>query len=100
MLLAAGNPHLSGKRGGRTINLHLFARDIELDLKAANINTVIRATVYPFDYSIVKLPVTAGDGYPLRQRGVTQYPGLYFIGMSWLHKHKSPLLLGVGEDAE
>jgi putative flavoprotein involved in K+ transport len=23
----AGNPHLSGKDGGRTINLHLFARD-------------------------------------------------------------------------
>jgi putative flavoprotein involved in K+ transport len=40
------------------------------------------------------------DDYPIQQRGVTQYPGLYFIGMSWLHKRKSPLLMGVGEDAD
>jgi putative flavoprotein involved in K+ transport len=164
----AGNPHLSGKDGGRTINLHLFARDgvrllghisgaeagkltflpdlkeslakadkaeadittmidqyierkginapeetlprhqdgfaleetTELDLKAAGINTIIWAMGYKFDYSLVKLPVTDEDGYPIQQRGVTRYPGLYFIGMSWLYKHKSPLLLGVGEDAD
>jgi len=164
----AGNPHLSGRDGGRTINLHLFARagvrllgylisakdgkiilssDLkesltkadkaeaeitgmidqyiekneinapqeillkhqdgyaveemtELDLKTAGINTIIWAMGYKFDYSIVKLPVTDEDGYPIQQRGVTQYPGLYFIGMSWLYKHKSPLLMGVGEDAD
>ena len=164
----AGNPHLSGKNGGHSINLHLFARDgvkllghlvgaeagkiklapdlkeslakvdkaetditalidqfiekngvnapqevlpmyqdgyaleeiTELDLQTANIHTVIWAMGYKFDYSLVKLPVTDADGYPLQQRGVTHYPGLYFIGMSWLYKHKSPLLLGVGEDAE
>jgi putative flavoprotein involved in K+ transport len=26
--------------------------------------------------------------------------GLYFVGVHWLHKRKSALLLGVGEDAE
>jgi putative flavoprotein involved in K+ transport len=72
----------------------------ELDLKAAKVNTIIWAMGYGFDYSLVKVPVTDGDGYPIQHRGVTQYPGLYFIGMSWLHKHKSPLLLGVGEDAD
>lgn len=72
----------------------------ELDLKAAGINTIIWAMGYSFDYSLVKLPVTDEDGYPIQQRGVTQYPGLYFIGLSWLYKHKSPLLLGVGEDAD
>ena len=72
----------------------------ELDLKASNINTIIWAGGYNFDYSFVKVPVTDGDGYPIQQRGVTGYPGLYFIGMSWLYKHKSPLLLGVGEDAD
>jgi putative flavoprotein involved in K+ transport len=30
---------------------------------------------------------------------VTDYPGLYFVGLPWLHKPKSGLLLGVGEDA-
>jgi putative flavoprotein involved in K+ transport len=164
----AGNPHLSGKDGGRTINLHLFARDgvkllgrligfeegrlrlasdlkesltksdkaeadivamidgfiakkglsappetlpgyqdgyaveeiNELDLKARNIHTIIWAMGYAFDYSFVKLPVTDEDRFPIQQRGVTQYPGLYFVGMNWLSKRKSPLLLGVGEDAD
>jgi putative flavoprotein involved in K+ transport len=31
---------------------------------------------------------------------VTDYPGLFFMGLPWLNKHKSGLLLGVGEDAD
>jgi putative flavoprotein involved in K+ transport len=72
----------------------------ELDFKTANITTVIWAMGYAFDYSIVKLPVTDEDNFPIQQRGVTQYPGLYFIGMNWLHKRKSAILFGVNEDAE
>jgi putative flavoprotein involved in K+ transport len=73
---------------------------LELDLKTTGINSVIWATGYTFDYSLVKLPVLDEDGYPRQQRGVTDYPGLYFIGMNWLYKAKSALLYGVGEDAE
>jgi putative flavoprotein involved in K+ transport len=72
---------------------------LELDLEAAVITSVIWACGYSFDYSLVKLPVLDGDGFPVQQRGVTDYPGLYFLGMSWLHTFKSGLLLGVGEDA-
>jgi putative flavoprotein involved in K+ transport len=72
----------------------------ELDLKAANINTIIWAIGYAFDYDLVKLPVTDEDNFPIQQRGVTQYPGLYFVGMNWLHKRKSAILLGVNEDVE
>ena len=72
----------------------------ELDLRDANINTIIWAIGYEFDYSFVKVPATDEDGYPIQLRGVTQYPGLYFVGLSWLHKRKSPLLMGVGEDAD
>jgi putative flavoprotein involved in K+ transport len=72
----------------------------ELDLKTANINTIIWAMGYAFDYDLVKLPVTDEDNFPIQQRGVTQYPGLYFVGMNWLHKRKSAILLGVNEDAE
>jgi putative flavoprotein involved in K+ transport len=72
----------------------------ELDLKAANITTVIWAMGYAFDYNLVKLPVTDEDNFPIQQRGVTQYPGLYFVGMNWLHKRKSAILLGVNEDVE
>jgi putative flavoprotein involved in K+ transport len=31
---------------------------------------------------------------------VTEVPGLGFVGLPWLHTRKSPLLLGVGGDAE
>jgi putative flavoprotein involved in K+ transport len=71
----------------------------ELDLASKGITTIIWALGYTFDFSLVKLPVTDNDGYPIQKRGVTDYPGLYFIGMPWLHKYKSGLLVGVGEDA-
>ena len=69
-----------------------------LDLAAAGISTVVWAMGYAWDYSVVQLPVVDTDGYPLQQRGVTAYPGLYFLGLHWLHTRKSALLLGVGED--
>ena len=70
-----------------------------LDLKAAGITTVIWATGYGFDYSWVHLPVFDDYGFPVQQRGVTRFPGLYFLGMNFLYSRKSGILLGVGEDA-
>lgn len=72
----------------------------ELDLKAANINTIIWAMGYTTDYNIVKLPIVDDDGFPIQNHGATNYPGLYFVGMTWLSKRKSPILLGVNEDVE
>jgi putative flavoprotein involved in K+ transport len=70
-----------------------------LDLVAAGVKVVIWATGYNFDFSLVKLPVVDGDGYPIQKRGVTEYDGLYFLGMPWLHSRKSGILFGVGDDA-
>jgi putative flavoprotein involved in K+ transport len=70
-----------------------------LDLKTAGITTVIWATGYGFDYSWVHLPVCDAYGFPVQQRGVTRFPGLYFLGMNFLYNRKSGILLGVGEDA-
>ena len=163
----AGKPHISGTRGGHTLNLHQFARDgvvllgrlsnvedgmislapdlhdnlaaadrseadftkavdfyvertgmtvpeeklpavcdgfaqpvlRELDLRAAGIANVIWATGYRFDFSMIKLPILDGDGYPIQTRGVTAYPGLFFVGLPWLHDAKSGLIYGVGADA-
>jgi len=164
----AGNPQLSGKDGGHSLNLHQFARDgvtllgritnvaghtialapdlkenlaksdgfeanfckqvddyvaqkgldapreelprlrdgynapeiLELDLKADGITTIIWAMGYSFDFSLVRLPTFDADGFPVQQRGVTNYAGLYFIGMPWMPRMKSGQLLGVGEAAE
>jgi putative flavoprotein involved in K+ transport len=166
----AGAPHVSGKAGGRTLNLHQFARDgvvllghladvqdgkatlrpdmkeslakadklaaditkaidqyilkagldvpeepaaegelldgfqaevvAELDLDAAAIGTIIWAAGYRFDFSWVRLPIFDEAGYPVQKRGVTAYPGLYFLGLPWLYSGYSGLLRGVGADAE
>jgi putative flavoprotein involved in K+ transport len=71
----------------------------ELDLNAAGISTIIWATGYTFDFSLVKLPVVDSDGYPVQKRVVTRFEGLYFLGVPWLHKRKSGILSGVGDDA-
>jgi putative flavoprotein involved in K+ transport len=78
-----------------------FAQPIltELDFRASSITNVIWATGYSFDFSIVKLPVTDGDGFPVQTRGVTAFPGLFFVGLPWLHTAKSGLIYGLGEDA-
>ena len=72
----------------------------ELDLARAGVTTLIWAAGYDFDFDLVKLPVTDEYGFPVQQRGVTGYPGLYFVGLPWLHTQKSGLLSGVGDDAE
>ncbi|HJX39388.1 MAG TPA: FAD-dependent oxidoreductase, partial [Anaerolineae bacterium] len=72
---------------------------LDLDLKSVGITAVVWATGYKFDFNIVKLPVFDKDGYPQQKRGVTEYPGLYFVGLPFLHTGKSGLLLGVGDDA-
>ena len=71
----------------------------ELNLRASGISTVVWATGYAFDFSMLKLPVVDRDGYPIQMRGVTKYEGLYFLGLPWLHSRRSGILFGVGDDA-
>jgi putative flavoprotein involved in K+ transport len=71
----------------------------ELNLADAKITTFIWATGYSFDFSIVQLPVFDSDGYPIQKRGVTDHPGLYFVGLPWLHNARSGLLSGLAQDA-
>lgn len=71
----------------------------ELNLKSVGITSVIWATGFKFDFSLVKLPIFDEDGYPVQKRGVTEYPGLYFVGLPFLHTSQSGLIGGVGDDA-
>jgi putative flavoprotein involved in K+ transport len=71
----------------------------DLDLSAEGIKTIIWATGYQFDYSWIEFPVLDEDGYPIQKRGVSDVPGLYFLGLHWLYKRRSGLPWGVGEDA-
>jgi putative flavoprotein involved in K+ transport len=73
---------------------------LELDVRKSAITSVIWATGHEPDFGFVHVPVFDQLGQPLQRRGVTATAGLYFVGLEWLHKPKSGLLLGVGEDAE
>lgn len=71
-----------------------------LDLRHAGIATVIGANGFRPDHSWIEGVETDAQGFPIQQRGVSSVPGLYFVGLHWLRKRKSALLLGVGEDAD
>lgn len=71
-----------------------------LNLDDAGISTIIWATGYSCDYSWIHLPICDSKGYPIHQRGVTKFTGLYFIGLPFLHTGISGVIAGVGDDAE
>ncbi|WP_280151583.1 NAD(P)-binding domain-containing protein [Piscinibacter sp. XHJ-5] len=73
-----------------------------LDLPREGIHSVIWANGALTDFSWIDLPVFGPSGSrrtPLHERGVTSEPGLYFLGLPWLHKWKSAFLFGADEDA-
>jgi putative flavoprotein involved in K+ transport len=63
------------------------------------VGAVIWATGFRLDHSLVQLPVFDADGRVEHRRGVTAVPGLYFLGMPWLHTRGSALLGWVKDDA-
>jgi putative flavoprotein involved in K+ transport len=71
----------------------------EVDLADAGISAVIWAMGYRPDLGWVGLPILDGERYPIQRRGVTSVPGLYVLGLDWLHTAKSGLFAGVGDDA-
>ncbi|WP_244481695.1 FAD-dependent oxidoreductase, partial [Bradyrhizobium pachyrhizi] len=70
-----------------------------VDLRAARISSVIWATGYGLDLNWIDIPLLDADGAPRHRHGVSDVPGLYFLGLQWLSKMKSSFLSGVGDDA-
>jgi len=71
-----------------------------LDLAQAGIGGVVWATGFRTDWSWVELPIFDGVGYPTHRRGVTAQPGIFVVGLPWLHTWGSGRFVGVGRDAE
>jgi putative flavoprotein involved in K+ transport len=72
----------------------------ELDAVARNVSAVVWCIGFGSDFRWVKVPVFDERGYPTHDRGVTPVPGLYFIGLPWLHTWGSGRFSGVGRDAQ
>jgi putative flavoprotein involved in K+ transport len=77
---------------GRTVS---FSGGEQLDPDA-----VIWATGFRVDHSWIDVPVFDDEGRVVHQRGVTASPGLYFLGLSWLHTRGSALIGWVKDDAQ
>jgi putative flavoprotein involved in K+ transport len=70
-----------------------------LDLNHVGIGTVVWATGYGRSYGWVEADVFDAEGEPIHRRGVTDAPGLYFLGLRWLYRRNSGFIDGVGADA-
>jgi putative flavoprotein involved in K+ transport len=83
-------PRMIGAQG-RTVR---FADGSTLD-----VGVVLWATGYRSDYSWISIPGVVRDGRVAHRRGVTDVPGLYFLGLSWQHTRGSALLGFLDDDA-
>jgi putative flavoprotein involved in K+ transport len=84
-------PRVTGATG-RTIS---FADGSQTDADA-----VIWATGYRSDYSWIEQPAFSPDDSVRHRRGVTEVPGLYFLGLTWQHTRGSALIGWVKDDAK
>jgi putative flavoprotein involved in K+ transport len=72
----------------------------ELDVAAAGIASVIWCMGFASDFTWVNAPIFDGRGRPCHERGVTDVPGLYVLGLPWLYTWGSGRFSGVARDAE
>ncbi|UXN06606.1 flavin-containing monooxygenase [Bartonella sp. HY761] len=73
---------------------------LSLNLKEAGITSIIWATGYGIDYSWVEIDEFQGQQRPKHQRGVSNYEGIYFLGLPWLSRRGSSFIWGVWHDAK
>jgi hypothetical protein len=66
---------------------------------AESAEAMIWATGYRSDYAWIDILGVAHDGKVAHQRGTTNVPGLYFLGLPWQHARGSALLGFVHHDA-
>jgi putative flavoprotein involved in K+ transport len=71
----------------------------DLDLRSAGITSVVWCTGYDYDLGWMDPTVLDAAGAPEQVRGVTSAPGLYFLGLHWMHTFGSGLFSGVSDDA-
>ena len=98
----------SRPRAARRHGVELHGRAVEAagstvsfdDATKLDARSVIWATGFRLDHSWIDVPVFDADGRVAHERGVTKSPGLYFLGLPWLHTRGSALLGWVNDDAE
>jgi putative flavoprotein involved in K+ transport len=64
-----------------------------------DVGVVVWATGYRSDYAWLHIPGVVREGHVMHRRGMTEVPGLYFLGLSWQYTRGSALLGFVADDA-
>ncbi|WHU47261.1 MSMEG_0569 family flavin-dependent oxidoreductase [Gordonia sp. L191] len=70
-----------------------------LDLADAGITSIVWAIGYRPDYRWIEASAFDGSGRPMQTRGITEVPGLSFVGLPWMHTWGSGRFLGIDRDA-
>ena len=73
---------------------------LSLDLAKAGISTILWATGYGVDFGWLKVDAFDESGRPRHRRGISEVPGIYFIGLPWLSRRGSSFIWGVWHDAK
>jgi putative flavoprotein involved in K+ transport len=97
--LTAPSPHFD-EADQPDINEDCASLVTSLNLKDMNIHTIIWATGFDYDLGYIKLPVLDEKKKLIHNEGLSDIPGLYFLGYPWMRSRKSPILFGIIEDAE
>ena len=73
---------------------------LRLDLAEAGVSAVVWCIGFRADFGWIDAPVLDDRGRPRHVRGVTDTPGVYFLGLPWMHTWGSGRMSGVARDAE
>lgn len=88
------------KRVPRTVGVEKGYPILE-DGRVLQVSNVVWSTGFTPDYHWINLPLPTHNDFPKHVRGIVEsIPGLYFIGLLFLHSLSSALLGGAGQDAE
>jgi putative flavoprotein involved in K+ transport len=72
----------------------------ELPFAENNIRSIVWCTGYQPDFKFIQLPVFTLRGFPETERGLTALPGLYFLGLPWMHTSESVCFNGIIREAD
>lgn len=102
--LIGSSPRRTGRRDAVDIKPRLIDGERRTarfeDNSELEVDAVVWATGYRNDYSWIEAPIFDGEGRVRHRRGVTDVPGLYFLGLTWQHTRGSALIGFVKDDAE
>jgi len=73
---------------------------LALDLAKAGISSIVWATGYESDYGWLDVDTFDTAGKPVHERGISNEPGIYFLGLPWQSRRGSSFIWGVWHDAE